>query len=448
MPRSHKHLLLLLAATWAAFALNVTPLVFFIHPLLVLVLLRVGLGWASLTALGIAILTGWFTLHRQGPLAATAAIDPHLPNLILQVAAAASIFLIYTVSALVEGRDRTQRRLREIVSLHTLMTENSRDAIVISHFDGTHRYFSPPVYSMSGFSPAELKGCSLLDIIHTEDRHRLLATFAKLRSGVGSALLEWRVQRKSGDYIWVEGSLTALPDPRTGAIVGAISFTRDISGRKKAEQQLQEAYRAVEALAITDGLTGIANRRRFDQALTQEWRRGLREHSPLSMLLIDADHFKAYNDTYGHLRGDSCLRQIVEAALDVVSRPGDLVARFGGEEFAILLPNTDSPGAVTLGRAICASLAERRLPHMKNPNGTVTISIGCATVVPRFGRPAVDLVEEADQALYRAKQEGRNRVCFSGQPQIRPIIPIETIDSTAPSDGFAAPLELPAPAAR
>jgi diguanylate cyclase (GGDEF)-like protein len=171
------------------------------------------------------------------------------------------------------------------------------------------------------------------------------------------------------------------------------------------------ANAALEALAITDAMTHLANRRRFDKVLSDEWRRGMREHSPLSLLLLDADWFKSYNDTYGHPRGDSCLKQIAEATQDVVTRPGDLVARIGGEEFAVILPNTPGDGAFEVADQICAAVRRRKLPHNTNPLGIVTISIGCATVIPRLGQHATVLMQRADKALYAAKNAGRNRVC-------------------------------------
>jgi diguanylate cyclase (GGDEF)-like protein len=167
----------------------------------------------------------------------------------------------------------------------------------------------------------------------------------------------------------------------------------------------------VEALALTDGLTGVANRRRFDQYLTIEWRRSLRNPQQLSLLMLDVDLFKLYNDTYGHPRGDNGLKQIAEACMDVVSRPGDLVARFGGEEFVVVLPNTNSEGALQVANEICESLRNRRLPHTGNPFGIVTISIGCATLIPQAGMHAPDLIAMADHALYEAKHNGRNQVC-------------------------------------
>jgi diguanylate cyclase (GGDEF)-like protein len=131
--------------------------------------------------------------------------------------------------------------------------------------------------------------------------------------------------------------------------------------------------------------------------------------------MLDVDLFKPYNDTYGHQRGDSCLKQIAEACMDVVSRPGDLVARFGGEEFIVILPNTESEGAMQVANEICEALRSRRLPHSGSPFGIVTISIGCATMIPEFGRHAPDLIAIADHALYEAKHDGRNQVCI-GNP--------------------------------
>jgi diguanylate cyclase (GGDEF)-like protein len=223
-------------------------------------------------------------------------------------------------------------------------------------------------------------------------------------------MIECRIRNRDGEYIWVEASLRVIRDPQTGRPSGILNVVRDVSERKLAEQRLQEAYNAVEALAVTDSLTGLANRRRFDQYLSAEWRRSMRDHQPLSLLMLDVDKFKAYNDTYGHQRGDSCLKQIAEACMDVVSRPGDLVARFGGEEFVVVLPNTESEGAMQVGSEICEALRSRRLPHSGNVLGIVTISAGCATVIPKFGKHAPDLVEMADKALYKAKLDGRNTV--------------------------------------
>jgi diguanylate cyclase (GGDEF)-like protein len=204
-------------------------------------------------------------------------------------------------------------------------------------------------------------------------------------------------------------------DPTTGAPIELLNMARDITRRKKAELELKEANAALEALVVTDPLTGIANRRRFDLCLTNEWRRGMRDHLPLSLLVLDVDWFKSFNDTYGHPRGDSCLKQIAEAALDAVSRPGDLVARIGGEEFAVILPNTDADGAVEVANQICIGVRRRRMPHSSNPARCVTISIGCASIIPGLGQHATVLLQRADEALYAAKHGGRNQVCGAEQ---------------------------------
>jgi diguanylate cyclase (GGDEF)-like protein len=258
-------------------------------------------------------------------------------------------------------------------------------------------------------------------MVHPDDRPQLMATLGELRAGRDDALVECRVITSNGNYVWVEASLRTIRDPRTGVPTGILNNVREITQRKIAEQQLAEAYHAVEELAITDALTGLANRRHFDQYLTTEWRRGMRERSPLSLVLIDADLFKSYNDTYGHLRGDNCLKQIAEAIQDVVSRPGDLVARFGGEEFAVILPNTPADGGFQVAQEICAAMCSRQLPHSGNPVGVVTISAGCATLVPQLGQHSPSLIDCADQALYQAKGSGRNRACAyrpggAGQP--------------------------------
>jgi diguanylate cyclase (GGDEF)-like protein len=128
------------------------------------------------------------------------------------------------------------------------------------------------------------------------------------------------------------------------------------------------------------------------------------------------DLFKSYNDAYGHVRGDSCLRQLAEAALDVVVRPGDLVARFGGEEFAVILPNTSSAGAREVADLICGAVYRRNMTHSGNPLGILTVSVGCATMLPVPGQHLVTVIEMADEALYQAKRSGRNRVCSRNMP--------------------------------
>ncbi len=319
-------------------------------------------------------------------------------------------FMLLTVSMELESAREAVRHLEKIAALHALVSENSRDAIILADLSGHRSYVSSAAESL-GWRPEDLLTQGSTEVVHPDDRQRAEAIVRELNSGREHAMIECRVRKGNGEYIWVEASLRVVHSPETGAPSGILNVVRDVSERKKAEQKLQEAYNAVEALAVTDALTGLANRRRFDQYLATEWRRSLRDRQPLSLLMLDVDKFKAYNDTYGHQRGDSCLKQIAEACMDVVSRPGDLVARFGGEEFVVILPNTENEGAEHIANEICEALRARRLPHSGNAPGIVTISAGCATMIPRFGKHAPDLIEMTDKALYRAKYNGRDRVC-------------------------------------
>lgn len=168
------------------------------------------------------------------------------------------------------------------------------------------------------------------------------------------------------------------------------------------------------ALALLDGLTGLANRRRFDAALDEEYARAMRNETPLAMVMLDVDHFKKYNDHYGHPQGDECLRLVSRVLKSLQNRTGDLVARYGGEEFSILLPGTDLAGAIVVAERARSAIQELNIEHTENQGSIVTISAGVTSMMPVLnlaGNSAQDLVRTADQALYQAKESGRNRVC-------------------------------------
>ena len=161
---------------------------------------------------------------------------------------------------------------------------------------------------------------------------------------------------------------------------------------------------------MVDGLTGVANRRLMDETLNREWMRAIRDGTSLSLLLIDVDHFKLYNDLYGHLAGDACLQAIATAIQSQLRRPPDMLARFGGEEFVIILPNTPASGAEIMSQTVLSAVASCAIPHAGSPYGLVTASIGCATLTATLDGSTKDLLKAADDAMYRAKSNGRNQI--------------------------------------
>lgn len=179
---------------------------------------------------------------------------------------------------------------------------------------------------------------------------------------------------------------------------------------QKLETVNQELYRR----ANSDGLTMVANRRRFDEYFDREWRRCAREQTPISLILCDIDYFKRYNDSCGHLAGDDCLRQVAAAINKGIMRPADLLARYGGEEFAVILPNTHSEGAVTVAKRIQSQIKALQIPHPASEAKRVTVSLGVATKIPSGAAMASELLAAADAALYLAKNQGRDRFAVTG----------------------------------
>ena len=204
-------------------------------------------------------------------------------------------------------------------------------------------------------------------------------------------------------------AIAALVRFRERALIARTLLLEERVRQRTAD--LDAANQRLEALSMTDALTGVANRRSFDAVLSAEWKRACRSGDPLALILVDVDHFKAYNDTYGHQGGDACLRDVAGAMKQTVTRVSDLIARYGGEEFVVLLPSTSADQANQLAERLRGAVEEVGLPHRSSSAAAiVTISVGVATVIPTLDAAPADLVRGADEALYRAKREGRNRV--------------------------------------
>ncbi|OYU25403.1 MAG: hypothetical protein CFE41_21550 [Burkholderiales bacterium PBB2] len=218
---------------------------------------------------------------------------------------------------------------------------------------------------------------------------------------------EFNALHKSGRALTVQVSVSEIRGPQGKQYVGVIT---DLTERKQFETELQHANEQLLRLSTTDALTELANRRLLMQKLEEEWRRGLRLGTPLSLLLVDVDHFKLYNDHYGHQAGDRCLVRVAEALRASVGRPTDVVARYGGEEFVLLLAQTDAAGAMAVAERCRASIREAAIEHAVSPLGPLlTLSLGVISAVPLRGGTASQWLAQADLALYQAKAQGRDR---------------------------------------
>jgi diguanylate cyclase (GGDEF)-like protein/PAS domain S-box-containing protein len=269
---------------------------------------------------------------------------------------------------------------------------------------------------MFGYDVKDGPGMSVMDFIVPEDHERAHANIVRMLYENYTGPNEYRAIRKDRSCFDIEVNNGLIRD-RQGNPVQMVLIARDITNRKKAEQQIQELVHQLEIErdlaqynSLTDSLTGLSNRRFFDNALRTEFSRHKRSGSQLSLIMLDVDHFKKYNDHYGHLAGDNCLLQIAKVLRNVVKRPPDIVARYGGEEFVVILPDTNCQGAIALAERIGESMLRLALPHAQSDiSEFVTLSLGVATAVDHILTDGAQLVALADQALYQAKKDGRNR---------------------------------------
>ncbi|MCU1262105.1 MAG: diguanylate cyclase with sensor [Bryobacterales bacterium] len=282
------------------------------------------------------------------------------------------------------------------------LAENSADIICRAGLDRMLHYVSPSSLHILGWKPEEMAGRPLDDFILAEDIPVLAAAIASNDEDTTIRML-----KKDGATAWMENHARLVRDSATGEPQEFVVVMRDITKRKLLEERLS-------ALALTDGLTGLSNRRAFDDALEREWKHTLQEGSQISLLLLDIDHFKEFNDRYGHQVGDDCLRTVAAAVRGTV-RATDIVARYGGDEITIILPTADTSGAVEAAEKGRSAIEALRITHEGNPEGGgwVTASVGAATALAREGgtmRMPESLLLAADNALYKAKHGGRNCV--------------------------------------
>jgi diguanylate cyclase (GGDEF)-like protein/PAS domain S-box-containing protein len=302
--------------------------------------------------------------------------------------------------------------------------DNTAVGIGIADLTGTPIQSNKALLDMLGYTHEELIQHTFSYFTHQDDIEKDLALMKDLIDNkINSYTIEKRYITKAGNVIWAKLIVSLVRDI-LGQPEFVIAMIEDITESKKALAELEESRKNIakinaeltklnaklERLSLCDGLTGINNRRSLDEHLDREWRRSLRESLPLSLILLDIDYFKKFNDSYGHQEGDNCLITVAKEIEKLVLRPGDFVARYGGEEFAVVLPNTDETGAEYVAEVLRTEIRSLKIKNIKSKvDEFVTISLGVGTMIPKEYSDVSELIGKADSALYLAKQHGRNR---------------------------------------
>lgn len=246
--------------------------------------------------------------------------------------------------------------------------------------------------------------------IHPEDRDHVV-NFCVSQSIAGKDHeADYRALTKNDGYVWIRDVVHVVRG-EDGEVNSLVGFMFDISERKRIEHEMLKMQKKLEALSFEDGLTRTSNRRHFDERLQAEWKRAQAGQNPLTLILLDIDHFKGYNDFYGHIQGDECLFRVASALKEIGTGPRDIVARYGGEEFVLLFPKTSEAAAAALAERCRAAIENLHIRHERSScSNVVTASVGVGTVIPPLEGNARHFCDAVDKLLYAAKREGRNRV--------------------------------------
>ena len=272
-------------------------------------------------------------------------------------------------------------------------------------------YIGPQIEALLGWTPESWVSVQdWVERMHPDDRDRVVG-FCVAQSQAGTDHeADYRAMTRDGDYVWIRDVVHVVRGAE-GKVRSLVGFMFDIRDRKRSEEQLAQLQARLEELSYQDGLTGVANRRMFDSVLEREWGEARRNRQPLSLVMLDIDYFKQYNDHYGHLQGDECLRRVAQALLSASTRARDFLGRFGGEEFVMILPDTDAQAAMRVAERCRSLILDQGIAHAGSHVGhMLTISVGVATQVPAEGDDPIDLISRVDKRLYEAKLQGRNRI--------------------------------------
>lgn len=272
-------------------------------------------------------------------------------------------------------------------------------------------YIGPQIESLLGWTQGSwLSVNDWSDRMHPEDRESVV-NFCVSQSQAGiDHEADYRALTSDGNYVWIRDVVHVVRND-DGEVEALIGFMFDISERKKTEEKLLNLQKELEELSFKDGLTGVANRRMFDSILQLEWTNSRRTGQPLSVIMIDIDYFKQYNDHYGHIMGDDCLKRVAKTLDSAAARSRDFFARYGGEEFVLVLPETDAAAAERVAERCRNLVFKEQIPHGSSEVGQIlTISMGVGTIIPSQKDETRAFIDAVDRNLYLAKQRGRNRL--------------------------------------
>jgi len=273
----------------------------------------------------------------------------------------------------------------------------------------TFAYIGPQIESLLGWSPSSwVSADDWAARMHPDDMESVV-NFCVTQSKAGTDHeADYRALTKDGSYVWIRDVVHVVRN-EDGEVDSLVGFMFDISERKKTEEELISLQKELEELSFKDGLTGVANRRMFDSIMEEEWLKARRNHQPLSLIMLDIDYFKQYNDHYGHIQGDDCLKRVGQTLSSSAARSRDFFARFGGEEFMLVLPETDAEAAKKIAERCRNLLFKEQIPHEKSDVSQIlTISLGVGTIIPTHKDESTAFIDEVDKRLYQAKQSGRN----------------------------------------
>jgi diguanylate cyclase (GGDEF)-like protein/PAS domain S-box-containing protein len=417
--------LLIVMVTGAVFWQSTYALHYLIFPPMLLAALRggfAGTAFALILVTGIAaVLTGL----GRGPLVPMDNTGGYGAFLLLQVFIAVLLLTCFPVAVGMAAWRRNQRTERKLRTLLGLLVEHSSDVTVLTDLDGRRVFVSPSVREVLGWEPAEFLKGSFRDLVHASHYEEMERQLEQLRQAHGGKVtITFPTHRKDGRGIWLEARVRHFRDAdflerddgharqarKPGDEEGFVVTLRNVTRRRQTEQALEEANRKLSSLVHKDSLTGLGNRRYFDQLLAAFWQHCEREQVPMAVILLDIDYFKGYNDHYGHQQGDHCLREVARSIAGSVRDARESAARYGGEEFAVLLADAGAADAAGVAERIRRDIERLAMPHAGSPFGHVTVSIGVASIDPDSGSSTEDLVKAADRSLYQSKTRGRNRV--------------------------------------